>query len=169
MPESEGTAATAGTEQGTEGTQQGAEGTQQQQTGADEQQLGDAGRRALEAERTARREAEQKLRDKEKEIERARLTEKDRLEAEKADITKERDLALLEARRLRVGAASGLPSHLWDRLQGSTEKEMKDDAEALAKALGSSGGGLDGGARGTGTRSDADMNTILRRAAGRRV
>jgi hypothetical protein len=133
----------------------------------DESKLGDAGRRALEREREARREAEKKLKAREEEIEREKLSAQERLERERDDARAEAEKAKVEALRARVAAKVGLPADLVDRLKGSTEKEVTEDAETLVRAYGQVGGGLDGGPRGTGQSDPNDMNQQIRRLAGR--
>lgn len=51
--------------------------------------------------------------------------------AENAALQKQLQEQALEALRLKVGVAAGLPAELIARLQGATEDEMKTDAEAL--------------------------------------
>jgi len=130
------------------------------------EQLGETGMKALEKERQLRREAEKKLTDQQEAAENAKKSESERLTAERDTARQEAQEARLETMRIKVGTASGLPQELVDRLTGDTEEEMKVDAERLAKALGQSGGGFDGGARGTNPKP-SDMNSIIRRAAGR--
>jgi hypothetical protein len=75
--------------------------------------LGEGGLKALQAERTARREAEREaktLRDKIAEFER-------------------RDTVAA------VAAKHGIPAHLANRLQGNTEAEIEADAKTFAEAL----------------------------------
>ena len=120
---------------------------------------------ALDSERELRRDAEKKLKEIEEASELAKKTEveQERTLREKAE--KERDEARLGALRIKVGAASGLPAEIVDRLKGDDEAEMKKDAERIAKSIGQANGGLDGGARGTDDKP-SDMNTILRKVGG---
>lgn len=50
---------------------------------------------------------------------------------ERDEARKEADKAKASYLRLKVGAAKGLPTSLAERLQGETEDEMADDADAL--------------------------------------
>lgn len=84
--------------------------------------LGPGGRRALEAERKARRVAE------------ARVAELERQLA---------DLEAAEARRA-IAAERGLPAALVDRLQGTTREELEADADRLLEALSEVAGGRSG-------------------------
>jgi hypothetical protein len=138
----------------------------QQPAPPESQQLGESGLRALEAERSARREAERKLKEATEAAEREKLTEKQRLEKERDEAASKAAAHELELMRIRTGLKAGVPAHLVHRLQGDTEAEVKADAEALVKELGQQGGGLGGGARGTSEES-GDMNVLIRRAAGR--
>jgi hypothetical protein len=148
----------------------GGDGGGQSSTTQDDQ-LGDAGRAALQREREARKAAEKRAKQLEE------LADKqgtERLQAELAaakkdaeDARAEVESAKLEALRIRVGNQFGLPDELTARLAGKNEAEIKKDAEALSKALGAQHGGFDGGARGSGANKETDMNTIIRRAAGR--
>lgn len=71
-----------------------------------------------------------------KQTEDAKLAE--RLQTLESDLANERAQAL----RLRVAAAVGLPAELVDRLRGSTEAEIKADAEALAGVVSKRGPGV---------------------------
>jgi hypothetical protein len=152
---------------GSGGEPQAEEKPEAKSQGNEDEQLGDAGRRALEREREARREAEKKLKTREEEIEREKLSTQERLERERDDARAEAEKAKVEALRARVAAKVGLPADLVDRLKGSTEKEVTEDAETLVRAYGQVGGGLDGGPRGTGQSDPNDMNQQIRRLAGR--
>jgi len=101
--------------------------------------LGDAGKRALDAERKARRDAESKLR-KFEEAEEARkkseMTEVERLKAEKAEVEQRAKAREIENLRYRVGTSiPGFPTGMIDRLRGETEAEIKADAEELLKLV----------------------------------
>lgn len=78
--------------------------------------------------------------------------------------------------RLEVAARKGLPAELAMRLQGSTEDELEEDADALSKLIGDKGekrarrGDPDQGkGNGRADSDDMDMNDWLRRAAGVRA
>jgi hypothetical protein len=146
----------------------GGQGGAQGSAGADEQ-LGEAGRSALEKERKARREAEAKLKEAQEAAELAKKSEKEQLEAKVTKANQAAEEASLKHLRLLVGLRKNLPIELAERLQGKDEKELEEDADRLAKTLGTPAGeqrGYDGGARRRADKPD-DMNTIIRRTAGR--
>lgn len=161
-------------------------------SGQQQTDLGDAGKRALDEERSARREAERARKALEKEL--ADLRSQSMSDAEKA-IAKAKEDGRSEAltvanRRLvtaevRVAAAGKLADPA-DAVRFLDLEEFKvdDDGEVDAKAVGKAidqlikekpylaagasrvQGSADGGARGNGSQG-VDMNTLLRRAAGR--
>jgi hypothetical protein len=164
MPDDERGQSESGQQQGQQGTS-GAQTERMDVQGTDVSGLGDAGMRALEREREARKEAERKLKEAQEAAEREKLSEKQRLEKEAQDAKNEADKAKLEAMRFRIGLKAGVPVDHLDRVRGTTEEEIKADAEAYAKSLGQQAGGLGGGARGT--EAPKDMNALIRSAAGR--
>lgn len=95
--------------------------------------LGDAGKRALAAERQARREAETKLAATIQALE-----ERGRLLAEQtaqvAQVAAERDALQLANERVSAAIAHGLDAQLADRIKGATPEEIQADA-AVLKAL----------------------------------
>lgn len=118
--------------------------------------LGDAGKRALDAERSARKAAEKAAREaqaKVQQYEDAQKTETEKLTG-RAETAEERALA---AERKVAALLAGLPESMAERLRGSTAEELKADAEALKAELKIEGAGegdkppapgsLDGGAR----------------------
>lgn len=103
------------------------------------QTLGDGGKRALEAERKARRDAERKATDLEARL--AAIEDKDKSEVERltsqvATLTKDRDAAVVNAARLKVALDRGLTATQAKRLVGSTEEELSADADELLADLG---------------------------------
>lgn len=103
-----------------------------------EGQLGDAGKKALDAERRAKRDAERQLaaaNQRLKEIEDQGKTEL-QLATERASKA-EQQLAAAQASQLRleVAAAKGLPANLAGRLQGATREELEADADTLAALI----------------------------------
>lgn len=115
----------------------------------DGDRLGDAGKRALEAERRAKRAAEREARDaaaRSAELEaqiaeykRAEMDDQERLAAERDDWRKkyEEQAAQLAARELDllrrdVAAEKGLPAGMARRLSGTTREELEEDADDLA-------------------------------------
>lgn len=104
--------------------------------------LGDAGKRALEKERNARREAERRLKELEPLAERAReLEEGQKSQAEKLT-EKARTLearaaqAELEVARYRVALRHGLTESQARRLVGASEDELDADAQAYLEEVG---------------------------------
>lgn len=107
-------------------------------------QLGDAGKRALDAERAARRDAEQRLKEleplaaKAKELEDAQKTETqklaDQLQAATADRA-ESNTSLMQLQvaldKAPAGMDPGKIAKLAERLRGSTREEMQADAAEL--------------------------------------
>lgn len=101
--------------------------------------LGDAGKRALDAERKARKAAEKRATDAEakvQEAEDADKTEVERLTGQVATLTQERDSALSKADRFEVAAAKGLSLAQARRLVGSTKDELEQDADEMRTELG---------------------------------
>lgn len=112
-----------------------------------------------------------------KEAETARLALKAREDEDKTEAQKASEAATAaEARaakaetelmRLRVATAKGLPAELAGRLTGDTEAEMTADADALLAVFGTPRSlDLGQGNKGTPAAGD-DMNSLLRRAAGK--
>lgn len=103
--------------------------------------LGDAGKRAIELERKARRDAEARL----KELEPLAKAAAEKAEAEKSELTKateamatERDARTkAEAALLRyqVGAEKGVPAKLVPYLTGATKEEIEASADVLLGEL----------------------------------
>ncbi len=85
-----------------------------------------------------------------------------------ADLEKQLQESRREALVARVAAKHRLPQELADRLRGDTEAELEEDAKSLSKLVpaGSTRGGADGGAGGTGAVKPS-MNDFIRRSAGR--
>ena len=130
--------------------------------------LGDAGKKALDAERREKRAAEKRAADLEarlKEFEDRDKTEAQKL-AEARDAAERRALDAERANlRYRVAVAKQLPPELVDRLRGDTEEEMAADADALLSLVKPPAPSYDGGTR-TSAGAPADMNALIRRAAG---
>lgn len=127
--------------------------------------LGDAGKKALEQERAARRDAEKTAREAQARL--RAIEDQGKSDGEKLTEAEQR-AQKAENRLARVNAAikKKLPLDLADRLIGDTSEELERDAERLAKQLTpANGGGFDQGARGGG--QPQDMDAQIRRAAGR--
>jgi hypothetical protein len=158
----------------------------------DDQGLGDAGKAALQAERKARRDAERAAKSLQEELDglrQASMSEQERaLEAARAEARAE---ALAEAtgRLVRAEIRSAAASRLADpddafRFIDMNAIEVDDDGNVNRESLTSAldelltskpylsnaaqrvGGDADAGARGTAPAS-VDMNSLIRRAAGR--
>lgn len=107
--------------------------------GAKPEELGDGGKRALEAERKARRAAEKRAQEAEskvKEAEDAEKTEVERLQGQVATLTKQAEAAQAKAERFEVAAAKGLSLAQARRLVGSTKEELEADADDMRSELG---------------------------------
>lgn len=107
--------------------------------------LGDSGKKALDEERKARRDAERQakdLADRLKAIEDQGKSEVERLTEQVAGLTKERDQAVTRADRYEVALEKGLDMVRAKRLTGTTREELEADADELQ--LWSPGGKADG-------------------------
>ncbi len=99
--------------------------------------LGDPGKKALAAERSARRAAEKAAADalaKVKEFEDRDKTELEKLTDQISKAKAEADQARAEALRLKVAAESGLPADLHEFLVGNDEEELRAKAQKLMAA-----------------------------------
>lgn len=111
----------------------------EQESGAKPGELGDAGKRALDAERKARRDAEKRAQAAEakvKEAEDAEKTEVERLQGQVTDLTKRAEASEAKATRFEVAAAKGLSLAQARRLVGSTKEELEADADEMRTELG---------------------------------
>lgn len=146
-----------------------AQHTDRQDTTSDDG-LSDAGRKAIREERRARREAESRLKDFEAQLK--EFQDRDKTEAEKLAEraqSAEQKAAQAEARLLRfeVAADKKVPAELVEFLTGDTKEEMAAKADALlAHVKPADATDFDNGVR-TSTTSAADMNALIRGAAGR--
>lgn len=98
------------------------------------EELGDAGKRALEAERKARRAAEKASADalaKVKEYEDAQKSESERLAAKVSELEARAAKAEADALRQRIVSEAGIPADLADLVSGSDEATMRATAERL--------------------------------------
>lgn len=105
----------------------------------DETGLGDAGKKALDAERAARRKAEKELGELKTQVqslEDAGKSEVDKLRSQVASLTKDAEAATAKADRMEVAAAKGLTLAQARRLVGSTKDELEADADELLADLG---------------------------------
>jgi colicin import membrane protein len=141
-------------------------------------ELRDAGVRALTAEREARQAAERRAAESERriaELEDAGKSETER-ERNRADREQKRaDEAEARIARLEYGETQrriaievGLPIELAERLQGDDDRALRADAKRLLDLTQPPDGRLGAGRGGvTPARGAEDMNTLIRRAAGR--
>lgn len=103
------------------------------------------------------------------EIEAASKSDVERLASERDTLKGQHGSLSKENMRLKVALKKGLTGDkavLADRLSGDTEEAMEKDADELLKLFGGGGTTFDGGARGGGDQPQ-DMNSMIRRAAGR--
>lgn len=101
--------------------------------------LGDAGKRALDAERRARKAAEKRAADAEAKVKAAEDADKsevERLMEQVADLTKMAEAATARADRFEVAAAKGLSLAQARRLVGATKEELESDADEMRSELG---------------------------------
>ncbi len=99
--------------------------------------LGDGGKKALDAERSARRAAEKAATEalaKVKQFEDRDKTEQERLTEQLAALKSEATEAKAEALRLRVAAETGLPADLHEFLAGDDEVQLRAKAQKLMAA-----------------------------------
>lgn len=89
---------------------------------------------ALKAERDARRQAEAALK-KLQEQQTQGLSESERLAHRVAELEAANKAATIEALRLKISQELSIPPALASRLHGSTEAELRADAEALKQAI----------------------------------
>ncbi|EPD63171.1 hypothetical protein [Streptomyces sp. HGB0020] len=126
-------------------------------------ELGDAGKKALDEERAARREAERqrkeleaRLKDleplaaKAKELEDSKKTETEKLSEKLTAAEKRAADAEQKALRLEVAAAKGLTDAQAKRLVGTTKQELEADADELLASFGANGDGA--GKKGSGRK-----------------
>lgn len=96
--------------------------------------LGDAGKKALDAERAARKAAEKAANDlaaKLKQIEAAQLSDLERAQREAAEARDALAALTRQATRDRVALAKGVPADLAEFLTGDTEDEIAAKADVL--------------------------------------
>lgn len=117
-----------------EATENAREGAQE----ADEQELGAGGKRALSAEREARRAAERELSEARaalKEIEDAKLSELERAQRDAQEAREELAALRVENTRYQVVQTKGVPAELAEFITGDTEEEMAAKADLLLARL----------------------------------
>lgn len=120
-----------------EATENAREGAQE----ANEQELGAGGKRALSAEREARRAAERELSEARaalKEIEDAKLSELERAQRDAQEAREQLAALRVENTRYQVVQAKGVPAELAEFITGDTEEEMAAKADLLLARIPSS-------------------------------
>jgi sulfite reductase alpha subunit-like flavoprotein len=141
---------------------------------SDSDGLGDAGKRAIEAERTARKTAEQQAKAFQEQLEAATLRVS-AFEAANNDLTAQITANQQTILRQNIGLAKGLPTALIERLRGDDEAALNADADSLLALLPQQTPtvtaprpDLSQGSRAPATTSPADeFANALRRATGR--
>lgn len=115
------------------------EGDEKDNGATPKDELGEAGKRALEAERKARRAAETRAKELEakvKEAEDAEKTEIERLQGQVEEWKGRAEKAEADSMRNAIAAAKGLTMAQARRLVGATKDELEADADAMAEELG---------------------------------
>ena len=125
--------------------------------------LGDAGKKALEEERAARRDAEKQRKElearlkeleplaaKAQQLEDSKKTETEKLTERAAAAEKRAADAESKALRLEVAAAKGLTQAQAKRLVGTTKEELEADADELLASFGTTPSGDSPGGKGSG-------------------
>lgn len=110
-----------------------------EQPTAEPEGLGDAGKKALQAERDARKEAEKRAADAERrvrEFEDSQKTQAEKDAEARAELERTSAANAAKALRYEVAEKAGLPLSAAVRLQGATEADLLKDAEALKELLG---------------------------------
>lgn len=97
--------------------------------------LGDGGKKALDAEREARRQADKALADLRKEIEDSKKTAEQKASDALNAAQRTADENAARALRYEVAAAKGLDLSLAARLSGTTKEELEADADSLMELI----------------------------------
>lgn len=105
-------------------------------------EMGDAGKKALDKERRARRDAERKARELEERL--TAIEDKDKTDAERfaaklADAEDRAARAESKALRLEVAQSKGLTAAQAKRLVGDTQEELEADADEILEAFPAAG------------------------------
>ena len=106
--------------------------------GADEGALGEAGKKALDAERSARKAAEKAANDalaRVKEFEDRDKTETQKLQEERDALKAENSRLAIETLRRDVAISKGITPEAASRLVGTTREELEADADVLLGVL----------------------------------
>lgn len=138
----------------------------------DDTPLGEAGEKALEAWKDRAKKAESKAKEleplaaKAREAEEANKTELEKANGKVEGLTGENADLKAQVLRLQVALDNNVPADLVDRLRGSSEEELKKDAEELMKRLGGpSGTATDFGGGPREPAPAGDMDSAIRRRA----
>jgi regulator of protease activity HflC (stomatin/prohibitin superfamily) len=147
---------------------------------SDDADMGDTGKKALDAERKARRDAEARLKELEPLAEEARK----RTEGEKSELTKAQEALVTEREartkaesellRYAVGADKNVPLKLIRFLHGTTKEEVEASADALLAEVGNAKPALPtrpterlSNGRPSSSLDDDDPITLIEKARGR--
>lgn len=101
----------------------------------DDEKLGEAGLKALQAERDARKQAEDQLKAIQKQIDDAKKTAEEKAAEALQEAQKAATENATKALRYEVAAEKGLPLALASRLTGSTKEELLADADTLKSLI----------------------------------
>lgn len=121
-----------------QGTEQTAPANAEVEQSDSSETLGDGGKKALEAERKARADAEKAAKDYKAQIDAlsdAKLTETERLQKQIDALTADYQAAQVEAARNRVAAEEQIPAGLVSYLNGGDEAAIRESAKALKSAI----------------------------------
>ena len=105
---------------------------EQAENQVDESALGDAGKRALVAERQARKAAEKKLAELKAEAERAKMSEQEKAAADLRQASEQAAAERLENLRLKAALKHGISAENVDLIGGSTEDAIESMAARVA-------------------------------------
>ena len=108
------------------------------------------------------------LREENETLKNSQLSEQEKKDKKATELATENTTLKTENLRIKVALAKKLPAELVDRLRGTTQKEIEDDADELLKLVKTDGGStpsFDGGPRQA--APTGGMDERIRRAAGR--
>jgi len=111
------------------------ENTEQPTDQGDETALGDAGKRALDNERKARREAEKQLAELKREAERTKMSEQEKAADDLRQATEAVETQRIENMRLTAALKHGIPVDDLDLIDGATEDVIEAKAAKVAALM----------------------------------
>lgn len=121
-----------------QGTEQAAPASAEVEQSDSVEALGDGGKKALEAERKARADAEKVAKDLKAQIDAlndSKLSETERLQKQIDALTADYQAAQVDAARNRVAAEEQIPAGLVGYLTGADESEIRESAKVLKSAI----------------------------------